>query len=212
MRLDHISYAAEPDGLENTGERIANLLGIPPKKGGIHPKTGTRNIIFPLKNNQYVEVIEALEHPATHNIPFSQFINKRCQSGGGWVCWVVAVEDIKQEEDRLKKEATSNDRHIENGEKISWLQLGLNNQIADPQLPFIFQWLCEPNLHPSIGWNGNVSVAEIEISGEPKRVRNWLNKPLKGALIDTPIHWIAPKGTPGIMSVTFITNKGLVSI
>ena len=48
MRVDHVSYAAEHDGLHATAERLAKLIGVTPVDGGVHPRFGTRNVILPL--------------------------------------------------------------------------------------------------------------------------------------------------------------------
>ena len=48
MRLDHVSYAAGPDGLKGTAARIGALLGEEFRDGGIHPRFGTRNMVLPL--------------------------------------------------------------------------------------------------------------------------------------------------------------------
>lgn len=42
MRVDHVSYAAEHDGLKATAERLAKLIGVEPVNGGVHPRFGTR--------------------------------------------------------------------------------------------------------------------------------------------------------------------------
>ena len=65
MRMDHVSYASESDGLAATAERIATALGVDAVKGGIHPRFGTRNMIIPLTDLHYVEVVECLNHPAS---------------------------------------------------------------------------------------------------------------------------------------------------
>ncbi|HXR68170.1 MAG TPA: VOC family protein, partial [Dermatophilaceae bacterium] len=57
MRVDHVSYAAERDGLKATAGRLAEKLGVTPVDGGIHPRFGTRNIILPLADKRYVEVV-----------------------------------------------------------------------------------------------------------------------------------------------------------
>ena len=36
-RMDHVSYAAGPEGLDATVARIAETLGIERIKGGVHP-------------------------------------------------------------------------------------------------------------------------------------------------------------------------------
>ena len=80
MKLDHVSFAAQPDGLEATTERIADRLGIEPVKGGVHPRFGTRNMILPLTDHQYVEVVTVLEHPAAEKAPFGRDCVSRAPS------------------------------------------------------------------------------------------------------------------------------------
>ena len=58
MRVDHVSYAAEHDGLQATAERLAKTIGVAPVSGGIHPRFGTRNVILPLTGHRYVEVAQ----------------------------------------------------------------------------------------------------------------------------------------------------------
>jgi hypothetical protein len=54
VKFDHVSYAAEPDGLAATTERLAQTLGIEPLDGGYHPQFGTRNMLLPLTGLHYV--------------------------------------------------------------------------------------------------------------------------------------------------------------
>ena len=77
MRVDHVSYAAEHDGLVPTAERLAKQLGVPYVNGGVHPRFGTKNLIIPLARSRYVEVIEALDHPAADKCSFGQVGRQR---------------------------------------------------------------------------------------------------------------------------------------
>ncbi|MDN5609430.1 MAG: VOC family protein, partial [Brevibacterium sp.] len=94
MKLDHVSFASEPDGYKATAERISEKLGVVPYDGGVHPRFGTRNLIFPLANGHYLEVVEALEHPAALSTPFGQAVRARSELGGGWMGWCVSVDDL----------------------------------------------------------------------------------------------------------------------
>ena len=111
MRLDHLSFAAGPDGLAATVQRISDLLGEPFQDGGVHPRFGTRNRILPLRDGTYLEVVEVLDHPASDKAPFGQAVRARSLLGGGWLGWVVAVDDIHPHESRLGREAVNGNRH-----------------------------------------------------------------------------------------------------
>ena len=82
-RMDHVSYAAGPEGLDATVARIAETLGIERIKGGVHPRFGTQNALFPMTEGQYLEVVEALDHPASLSAPFGQLVRARTEQGGG---------------------------------------------------------------------------------------------------------------------------------
>ena len=64
MHLDHLSYAAGPEGLAACVQRIGARLGAAFTDGGLHPSFGTRNFVLPLADSTYLEVVEALDHPA----------------------------------------------------------------------------------------------------------------------------------------------------
>src|SRR4051794_38240483 len=105
MRLDHLSFAAGPDGLASTARRIGGLLGKEFDDGGIHPRFGTRNMTLPLADQTYLEIVEVLDHPASDKAPFGQAVRARSANGGGWLGWVVNVDDITSAESRLGRPA-----------------------------------------------------------------------------------------------------------
>src|SRR6476646_9190170 len=82
MRLDHLSYAAGPDGLASTAQRIGGLLGRDFIDGGVHPRFGTRNMIMPLADGTYIEIVEVLDHPASDKAPFGQAVRARSVAVG----------------------------------------------------------------------------------------------------------------------------------
>ena len=50
-------------------ERIGGLLGREFTDGGVHPRFGTRNMILPLADHTYLEIVEVLDHPASDKAP-----------------------------------------------------------------------------------------------------------------------------------------------
>lgn len=212
MHLDHVSYASEPDGYEATAARIAEQLGIEPYDGGVHPRFGTRNLIFPLEDGHYLEVVEALEHPAALSTPFGQVVRARSEAGGGWMGWVVSVDDLDAVESRLERKAVDGNRTPEGQEEILWKQIGVKGTIADPQLPFFIHWLSPEDRHPSAPADGTVGIETLQIAGDRDRVRDWLGTDEPKPISEINIDWVAPRGVPGLMAVTFTTPKGDVTI
>ena len=211
MRLDHIVFAAGPGGLAGTTERLSALLGEDFSGGGVHPRFGTRNSILPLTEGTYLEVVEVLDHPASDKAPFGQAVRAASEAGGGWLGWVVAVDDIGKVEARLGRESVPGNRHRPDGTELKWRQLGIKGLMADPQVPYFIEW-DDMTVHPSAGADTSVRIDHLQIAGDPKRVREWLGPDDtfdKGGIDFT---FLAPHGTPGLLSVTFDTPDGKVTI
>jgi hypothetical protein len=212
MHLDHVSYAAGPEGIVATADRIGALLGETFSDGGIHPRFGTRNMVLPLGAGTYLEVVEVLDHPASDKAAFGQAVRARSSLGGGWLGWVVAVDDIGKIEARLGQDSVQGNRHRPDGVELRWRQLGVLGLKADPQLPFFVQWQSPPDLHPSVGGSQRVRLGTLEIAGDPGRVSDWLGNAVEGPLEDVDVEWVAPDGTPGLVAVQFLTPRGPVRV
>jgi hypothetical protein len=212
MRLDHVSYAAGPDGLASTAARLGARLGEEFRDGGIHPRFGTRNKVLPLESGTYVEVVEVLDHPASDKAPFGQAVRARSLAGGGWLAWVVSVEDMTKVEARLGRDSVQGNRFRPDGVELRWRQIGVRGLQTDPQLPFFVQWQCPPELHPSAGSSGRIRLRTLEIAGDPARVGDWLGNSVEGPLVDVDVDWVAPNGEPGVVAAVFETPGGTVRI
>jgi hypothetical protein len=212
MHLDHISFAAGPAGLEKTADYLAQLLGEDFVDGGVHPRFGTRNRILPLTDGQYLEVVDVLDHPASDKAPFGQAVRSRSESGGGWLGWVIAVDDISVLERRLERPSVPGNRHRPDGVELRWRQIGVKGLQSDPQLPFFVQWETPRELHPSVAASGRITLTDLEIAGDPHRVARWMGTPATSSVGATRITWVAPNGTPGLLTATFTTPSGAVEI
>ena len=212
MRLDHLSYAAGPDGMAGTAKRLGEMLGEPFVDGGIHPRFGTRNMVLPLSHGTYLEVVEVLDHPASDKAPFGQAVRARSELGGGWLGWVIAVPDITVLEERLGRQAVDGNRFRPDGHEIRWKQIGVKGLQTDPQLPFFVQWEGNGNDHPSRDASNDISLETLEIAGDPGRVSDWLGRPVEGPLEDVKVDWVGINGTPGVIAAQFLTPSGLVRI
>jgi hypothetical protein len=211
MRVDHVSYAAEDDGLKATAERLAKKLGVTPVDGGVHPRFGTRNIILPLAHERFVEVVPVLDHPATDKAPFGQAVRARSSAGGGWLGWVVCVDDLAEAEQRLGREAVVGSRHRPDGVELRWRQLGIRGLISDPQLPYYIKWE-DKSVHPSVGATTDVTISGLQIAGDPERVCEWLGLPADQTSTVIDFTFVDPHGTPCLQAVRFDTPTGPVII
>jgi hypothetical protein len=211
MRLDHVSYAAGPQGLDATAGELADQLGVELRDGGIHPRFGTRNRVLPVAGGHYLEVVEVLDHPAADKVPFGQAVKARSEAGGGWLGWVVAVTDLGPVEERLGRPAVAGNRTRPDGFELRWRQIGIKGLMNDPQLPFFVCWESDPDQHPSLPGNG-VELVRLEIAGDPHRVADWLGEPEDHPLEDVNVDWTAPNGQPGILAAHFETKSGVVRI
>ena len=182
-------------------------------RGGVHPRFGTRNMIFPLVNGQYLEVVEVLDHPASDKAPFGQAVRARSEAGGGWMGWCVAVDDLGPFEERLGRSAAPGNRKFPDGQELTWQQIGIKGLIADPQVPYLLRWdEGTEDLHPSKARPASVKLDCLTIAGSYERVTEWLGTEVEETLDGVQVQWIAPNGTPGIMAVTFETDDGRVEI
>jgi hypothetical protein len=215
MRLDHLSYAAPADHLADVVQRIGSRLGAGFTDGGVHPRFGTRNFVLPLAGGTYLEVVAALDHPAAESAPFGQAVKQRAEDGGGWLGWVVGVEDIARVEERLGRSSVDGHRRRPDGYELVWKQIGVNDLIDDPQLPFFIQWLCEPEQHPSRGGGDQLRIERLEIAGDQARVADWLSQVNGDPLVDVEVSWVTPDEDDdelGLVAVDFSTPDGTVRI
>lgn len=213
MRVDHVSYAAEPDGVRATADRLADLLGVQARNGGVHPTYGTRNVILPMAHRRYIEVVEPLDHPATDKAPFGRAVKAACESGGGWLGWVVRCMDIEAQAARLGRTPHPGHRVFPDGRRLSWLAFGSTELLNDPQLPIMVRF-DNYELHPSkaVEEEPQVSISGLTIAGDPRRVCDWLGLPAEATSSVINFTFLAPHSTPGLLSVTFDTPTTQITI
>jgi hypothetical protein len=82
--------------------------------------------------------------------------------------------------------------------------------MADPQLPFFVNWLDGSAPHPSRSGPTDVSLVGLQIAGDRTRVVEWLGAPQ--TVEDVDVDWVAPHGTPGLLSVTFASPNGTITV
>jgi hypothetical protein len=218
VRLDHVSYAVDADAFAPTVSRLGALLGAAFSDGGLHPGYGTRNAVLPLAGGSYVEVVAPLDHPATDRAAFGQAVQRRAKLGGGWLGWVVGVEDLMPFEERLKRPAGEGHRRRPDGTLLKWRQIGVLELMNDPQLPYFIQWQVPDEDHPSVGACPDLCIDQLEIAGERGVILDWLGTPDQDPLPQVHVNWLEPADVSaayqeaGLVAVDFHTAHGTVRI
>lgn len=213
MRLDHVSYVTSHDQLADTVQRLGSRLGTAFVDGGVHPRFGTRNFTLPLTDGHYIEVVCPLDHPASDASPFGKAVSKRANEGGGWLTWVVSVDDVSKIENRLGRPAVEGHRRKPDGTDLRWKQIGVLDTLEDSQLPFFIQWLSVE--HPSVDGTAHAKITQIEIAGDEKTITNYLGTDLVQAIGDIEVLWSEPSdsdGNNGIIAIHLETPNGVVRI
>ena len=211
MRLDHLSYAVGPEGLGACVQSLGARLGAGFTDGGIHPSFGTRNFVLPLADSCYLEVVAALDHPAVDRAPFGRAVRARTDDGGGWLAWVVAVDDIAPIESRLARTAAAGHRRRPDGVDLRWSQIGVNDVAEDAQLPFFVQWHIDPSQHPSAG-GSRVRLTHLEIAGDEARLDEHLGTSAQQPFEGVEVAWLPPDEGTGVVAAVFDTANGSVRI
>ncbi|MDO8646023.1 MAG: VOC family protein [Candidatus Planktophila sp.] len=214
MRLDHVSYVTSHDQLADTVQRLGSRLGSTFVDGGVHPRFGTRNFTLPLQNGHYIEVVCPLDHPASDSSPFGMAVSRRAAEGGGWLTWVVAVDDVAAIETRLGRSAVEGHRTKPDGTDIRWRQIGVLGTLEDRQLPYFIEWT--ENHHPSTDGKAVAKILKVEIAGDEKTITDWLGSDAAAALgSNVEVVWLSPAdndGENGIVAVHLSTPTGVVRL
>jgi hypothetical protein len=210
MRLDHLSYACTASELADVVQRIGSDLGASFRDGGLHPSFGTRNFILPLAGDCYIEVVAALDHPAAEKAPFGRAVQQAADEGGGWLTWVVSVDDIAPWEAKLGRSAQPGRRVRPDGYELRWRQIGVLDVMVDRQLPFFISWETPAEEHPSRGDEGT-AIARLELTGDSERICAWLDAPVSRPLDGVEVEWV-DSDEPGIQAVWFETPNGAVRV
>lgn len=212
MHVSHLTFVAGPDGLAATVERLRETFGDRFKDGGFHPRFGTRNNILPLKQGRYVEVVEVLDHPAADKAVYGQAVRARQELGGGWLGWVITVDDLSAIEQRLERKAVPGSRTFPDGRQLRWEQIGIKGLMTDPQLPYFIRWDSDLEVLPS-ALASDVRLDTIEIAGSPQRVQEWVGVPIGEQFDGVRFEFNSHNASPGVSAVTFdIPGRGLVRV
>ena len=210
MHLDHLSFAAGPDGLEATAQRLGAQLGVTFLDGGFHPRFGTRNRILPLTagiTSRWSEC-SIIRRP-TRRLSARRSGRDRPRAVAGWVGWLQSMILRHSRSGWAGPRSRATDI-LPDGTVLTWHQLGVKDLQVDPQLPFFVQWSRDA-VHPSAGGR-EVELLKIEIAGDQERVDDWLGGRSKTCWPTSTSTGVSRRDRTGLAAAIFSTPRGEVRI
>jgi hypothetical protein len=138
-------------------------------------------------------------------------VARRAEEGGGWLGWVISVDDIAPVEARLSRSAADGHRVRPDGFELRWKQIGLLELLEDPQLPYFLQWLVEPEERPSAEPRTATRIHGLSIAGDAAAIADFLGQPADHTLDQVEVTWVEDE-EPGLVAVEFATAHGPVTI
>ena len=209
MRLDHISYVTSHEQLSDTVQRMGSRLGGTFVDGGIHPRFGTRNFTSALKNDQYIEIVCPLDHPATEQTPWGKAVANKANEGGGWFTWIFSTTDINPIARKFGREAVDGHRTRPNGSDLMWKQIGIKEIAETKEFPFFIEWLSTD--HPSQEGTQLAEIKKIVIASKAELSDSWFKSEILDSLGNVTIEWVDPstnEGQSGIVAVHLSSPTG----
>lgn len=195
VHVDHLIYAAGPEGLDATAARVAEKLDTRTAPGGSHPAWGTHNTLIPLADRAYLEVVAVADPELAATTSFGAAVAAASAAGGGWVGWAVAVDDVDVCAPRLERRSAPGARRRPDGIELRWRTLATDVLGSDPDLPFLITWDMPDHLHPSAATDydlpvdGLARLVGLELVGEMDRLASWLAVPADALLPAVDITW-----------------------
>lgn len=146
--LDHIIYAS-PD-LEAAVEKVRTLTGVQPAYGGSHTGRGTRNALFSLGSDSYVEILAP--DPAQSPEALTQAAG-RIPQHARITTWAAKCDDLEEALRSANRNALdlghveAMSRSLLTGGQLAW-RLTRGAEPGDGLVPFLIDWGRAP--HPAL--------------------------------------------------------------
>lgn len=214
MRLGHVLNESSHDQLADTVHCLGAPLGSGYVDDGIYPRFSTSNFTLPLQNGHYTEVFCPLVHPSSDSTPFGKTVSQRAAEGGGWLKWVVTVNDVSKIENYLGCAAVDGQRTNPDGKDLAWKQIGVLGTIEDKQLPFFIEWFSFD--HPSTYGTAIAKIVKVEIAGDELNIEEWFGSELRAAIgSDVEVEWISADANDSdsrIIAIHVMTPSSVVRL
>ena len=204
-RIDHLIYGT-PD-LEATIETLESQLGIRASAGGQHLGEGTRNALYSLGPQTYLEILGPDPDQPKPDRP--RWLGLDDLEEPHLVTWVALSQDLEQ----LVQVAAKNNvflgpvlaggRELPDGTKLSWHVTDPHVVVADGVVPFFIDWGATP--HPSQSAVTGLCLTGLRAEHpDPENTRNSLT----AVGLELPVR----QGPAPTLIATLETPRGVIEL
>jgi len=172
--IDHVLLAVTD--LTAAVRAIEDIHGLMAVEGGRHPGWGTANCIVPL-GDAYLELVTAVDPEEAARSSFGRWVTASQSELLHPVGWAVRTVELDEVASRLGLTIEAGTRTGRDGELVRWRLAGVEDAAAEPALPFFIEWgpgTRLPGRARTAHAAGEVSVAEVRVSGDPHHINSWL--------------------------------------
>jgi len=137
---------------------------------------GTANCIVPL-GDAYLELVTAVDAAAAARSSFGRWVTASQSEQLRPLGWAVRTNVLDEVASRLGLTIEAGSRTGRDGELVSWRLAGVEEAAAEPALPFFIEWAPGtqlPGRARTAHATGEVSIAEVRVSGDPHHIKSWL--------------------------------------
>ena len=172
--LDHVLVAVT--GLAAAARTIEDEHGLSAEEGGRHPGWGTANCIVPL-GDAYLELVTVVDAAEAARSSFGRWVIASQSEQLRPLGWAVRTEELDEVASRLGLTIEAGSRTSRDGELMRWRLAGVEEAAVEPALPFFIEWAPGtrlPGRARTAHAAGEVSIAEVRVSGDHHHIKSWL--------------------------------------
>ena len=134
-RIDHIVIGVRD--LESAALRMWDRYGLEAQGGGAHSGAGTANMIVPVGNDQFLELLTVTDPQSRH--PIVGWLAALLSSGDRLIALAIEPDDLDATASRLGEATIAQDRVYEDGRRVGFRLTGVAGLLGPEILPFFVE-------------------------------------------------------------------------
>jgi hypothetical protein len=134
-RIDHVVVGVRD--LDVAAKRILEEYGLEAQPGGAHSGAGTANMIVPVGNDQFLELLTITDSRSRH--PIVRWLGKLVLEEDRLLALVIEPDDLDATAERLGEPTIEQDRVYDDGRRVGFRLTGVAGLLGPEVLPFFVE-------------------------------------------------------------------------